>query len=61
MADFIARARFGENGRLDAVNAVDDTASGNTVTVTRAATGSAQIIINTEDGNFVAVHTVTVS
>ncbi|MFP2394129.1 phage tail tube protein [Enterobacter ludwigii] len=37
------------------------TASGNTVTVTRAATGSAQIIINTEDGNFVAVHTVTVT
>uniref|UniRef100_UPI000668FE5D phage tail tube protein n=2 Tax=Enterobacter TaxID=547 RepID=UPI000668FE5D len=35
------------------------TASGNTVTVTRVATGSAQIIINTEDGNFVAVHTVT--
>ncbi|HEG1756451.1 phage tail tube protein [Enterobacter kobei] len=37
------------------------TASGNTVTVTRSATGSAQIIINTEDGNFVAVHTVTVT
>ena len=37
------------------------TASGNTVTVTRVATGSAQIIINTEDGNFVAVHTVTVT
>jgi uncharacterized protein YjdB len=36
------------------------TASGNTVTVTRVATGSAQII-NTEDGNFVAVHTVTVT
>ncbi len=31
------------------------------VTVTRVATGSAQIIINTEDGNFVAVHTVTVT
>lgn len=30
-------------------------------TVTRVATGSAQIIINTEDGNFVAVHTVTVT
>lgn len=37
------------------------TASGNTVTVNRVATGSAQIIINTEDGNFVAVHTVTVT
>lgn len=37
------------------------TASGNTVTLTRVATGSAQIIINTEDGNFVAVHTVTVN
>ena len=37
------------------------TASGNTVTVTRVATGSAQIIINTEDGNFVDVHTVTVT
>lgn len=37
------------------------TASGNAVTVTRVATGSAQIIINTEDGNFVAVHTVTVT
>ncbi|WP_407224536.1 DUF2280 domain-containing protein [Enterobacter hormaechei] len=37
------------------------TASGNTVTVTRVATGSAQIIVNTEDGNFVAVHTVTVT
>lgn len=37
------------------------TASGNTVTVTRVATGSAQIIINTVDGNFVAVHTVTVT
>lgn len=24
VADFIARARFGENGHLDAVNAVDD-------------------------------------
>ncbi|HCN5322475.1 TPA: Ig domain-containing protein [Escherichia coli] len=36
-------------------------ASGNTVTVNRVATGSAQIIINTEDGNFVAVHTVTVT
>ena len=36
-------------------------ASGNTVTVTRVATGSAQIIINTVDGNFVAVHTVTVT
>jgi uncharacterized protein YjdB len=34
--------------------------SGNTVTVTRRH-GSAQIIINTEDGNFVAVHTVTVT
>lgn len=37
------------------------TASGNTVTVTRVAAGSAQIVINTEDGNFVATHTVTVS
>lgn len=37
------------------------TAAGNTVTVTRVATGSAQIIINTEDGNFVAVHTVTIT
>lgn len=37
------------------------TASGSTVTVNRVATGSAQIIINTEDGNFVAVHTVTVT
>ncbi|MCC9584808.1 Ig-like domain-containing protein, partial [Enterobacter hormaechei] len=37
------------------------TASGTTVTVNRVATGSAQIIINTEDGNFVAVHTVTVT
>ncbi|MEG2115605.1 MAG: Ig-like domain-containing protein, partial [Hafnia sp.] len=37
------------------------TASGNTVTVSRVATGSAQIIINTADGNFVATHTVTVS
>lgn len=36
-------------------------ATGNTVTVNRVATGSAQIIINTEDGNFVAVHTVTVT
>lgn len=37
------------------------TASGTTVTVNRVDTGSAQIIINTEDGNFVAVHTVTVT
>ena len=37
------------------------TASGTAVTVNRVATGSAQIIINTEDGNFVAVHTVTVT
>ncbi|WP_312973357.1 phage tail tube protein [Atlantibacter sp.] len=37
------------------------TASGNTVTVSRVAAGSAQIVINTEDGNFVATHTVTVS
>ena len=37
------------------------TASGTTVTVNRVAAGSAQIIINTEDGNFVATHTVTVS
>lgn len=37
------------------------TASGNTVTVTRVAAGSAQIVINTEDGNFVATHTVTIS
>lgn len=37
------------------------TTSGTTVTVNRIATGSAQIIINTEDGNFVAVHTVTVT
>ncbi|HDY6675930.1 phage tail tube protein [Escherichia coli] len=37
------------------------TASGTTVTVNRVAAGSAQIIINTEDGNFVAVHTVTVT
>lgn len=36
-------------------------ASGSTVTVTRVATGSAQIIVNTEDGNFVAVHTVTIT
>ncbi|KGA99980.1 bacterial Ig-like domain family protein [Enterobacteriaceae bacterium ATCC 29904] len=36
-------------------------ASGTTVTVNRVATGSAQIIINTDDGNFVAVHTVTVT
>lgn len=43
------------------VSGVMVTASGNTVTVTRVATGSAQIIINTEDGNFVAVHTVTVT
>lgn len=42
-------------------NKATATASGNTVTVTRVATGSAQIIINTEDGNFVAVHTVTVT
>lgn len=35
--------------------------SGSTVTVTRVATGSAQIVINTDDGNFVATHTVTVS
>lgn len=37
------------------------TASGNTVTVNRVAAGSAQIVINTDDGNFVATHTVTVS
>ncbi|MNS89379.1 hypothetical protein D3C72_1233890 [compost metagenome] len=37
------------------------TASGTTVTVNRVASGNAQIIINTEDGNFVAVHTVTVT
>lgn len=37
------------------------TASGNTVTVTRVAAGSAQIVINTEDGNFVATHTVTIT
>lgn len=37
------------------------TASGNTVTVSRVAAGSAQIVINTDDGNFVATHTVTVS
>ncbi|MBL7635166.1 phage tail tube protein [Atlantibacter hermannii] len=37
------------------------TASGNTVTVSRVAAGSAQIVINTEDGNFVATHTVTIS
>ena len=37
------------------------TASGTTVTVNRVAAGSAQIVINTEDGNFVATHTVTVS
>ncbi|AIR71479.1 Ig-like domain-containing protein [Dickeya fangzhongdai] len=37
------------------------TASGNTITVTRVATGTAQIVINTDDGNFVATHTVTVS
>ncbi|MBF4176843.1 Ig-like domain-containing protein [Lelliottia nimipressuralis] len=37
------------------------TVSGTTVTVGRVATGSAQLIVNTEDGNFVAVHTVTVT
>lgn len=37
------------------------TASGNTVTVSRVAAGSAQIVINTEDGNFVATHTVTIT
>ena len=37
------------------------TASGNTVTVNRVAAGSAQIVINTEDGNFVATHTVTIT
>ncbi|WP_226052651.1 Ig-like domain-containing protein [Dickeya chrysanthemi] len=36
-------------------------ASGTTVTVSRVATGSAQIVISTADGNFVATHTVTVS
>lgn len=36
-------------------------ASGTTVTVTRVATGSAQIVISTEDGNFVATHTATVT
>ncbi|MCA6998221.1 Ig-like domain-containing protein [Dickeya solani] len=36
-------------------------ASGTTVTVSRVATGTAQIVINTDDGNFVATHTVTVS
>ncbi|WP_395303250.1 Ig-like domain-containing protein [Pectobacterium polonicum] len=36
-------------------------ASGNTVTVTRVATGTAQIVISTEDGNKVATHSVTVS
>ncbi|GLY59654.1 hypothetical protein Pcaca05_05120 [Pectobacterium carotovorum subsp. carotovorum] len=36
-------------------------ASGTTVTVTRVATGTAQIVISTEDGNKVATHTVTVS
>lgn len=36
-------------------------ASGTTVTVTRVATGSAQIVVNTDDGNKVATHTVTVS
>lgn len=37
------------------------TKSGNVVTVTRVASGSAQIIVNTDDGNFVAVHTVTIT
>lgn len=37
------------------------TASGNTVTVTRVATGTAQIVVNTDDGNKVATHSVTVS
>jgi uncharacterized protein YjdB len=37
------------------------TASGNTVTVTRVATGTAQIVVNTVEGNKVATHTVTVS
>lgn len=37
------------------------TASGTTVTVTRVATGTAQIVINTDDGNKVATHTVTVN
>lgn len=36
-------------------------AVGNIVTVTRVATGSAQIVISTEDGNFVATHTATVT
>ena len=39
----------------------DSIIAATTVTVNRVATGSAQIIINTEDGNFVAVHTVTVT
>ena len=37
------------------------TVAGNVVTVTRVAAGSAQIIVSTEDGNFVAVHTVTIT
>lgn len=36
-------------------------AVGNIVTVSRIATGSAQIVISTEDGNFVATHTATVT
>ncbi|WP_145507646.1 Ig-like domain-containing protein [Yersinia hibernica] len=36
-------------------------AVGSVVTVTRVATGSAQIVISTEDGNFVATHTATVT
>lgn len=36
-------------------------ASGTTVTVTRVATGTAQIVVSTEDGNKVATHSVTVS
>ena len=37
------------------------TVAGNVVTVTRVAAGSAQIIVSTEDGNFVAAHTVTIT
>ena len=37
------------------------TVAGNVVTVTRVAAGSAQIIVNTVDGNFVATHTATIT
>lgn len=37
------------------------TKAGNVVTVNRVASGSAQIVVNTEDGNFAAIHTVTIT